>query len=51
MEEVSALMDMNFFTNALQENKAFCSAFQLQKLKNASLLSQGQKGTKAEGEP
>lgn len=44
-------MDMHFFTNALQEMKAFCSTLQLQKLKNVPLRSLGQTGTRAEGEP
>lgn len=51
MEKVSALMDVHFFTNPLQEMEAFCSTLQLQKLKNVPSHSLGQKDTRAEGEP
>lgn len=43
-------MDMHFFINPLQEMEAFCSTFQLQKLKNVPSRSLGQKDTRAEGE-
>lgn len=49
MEKASALMDMHFFTNALQKDS--CSTLQLQKLNNAPSRSLGQKDTRAEGEP
>ena len=48
MEKLSALMDMHFFTNALQEMEAFCSTLQLQKLKNVPSRSLGQKDKQRE---